>query len=58
MKNRIRKIATFFLFNLFFFGLYLNFIHKDKPATQSAATASQHTTAAFSASMLTANVSK
>lgn len=30
MKRRIRKIINFFAFNLLFFALYLNFIHKDK----------------------------
>jgi len=33
MKRRIRKIVNFFAFNLFFFALYLNFIHKDKGVT-------------------------
>jgi hypothetical protein len=33
MKRRIRRIANFFAFNLLFFALYLNFIHKDKAAT-------------------------
>ena len=32
MKRRVRKIANFFAFNLLFFALYLNFIHKDKTA--------------------------
>ena len=32
MKKRVRKIANFFAFNLLFFSLYLNFIHKDKSA--------------------------
>jgi uncharacterized membrane-anchored protein YitT (DUF2179 family) len=32
MKKRVRKIANFFAFNLLFFALYLNFIHKDKTA--------------------------
>ena len=32
MKRRIRRIANFFAFNLLFFALYLNFIHKDKAA--------------------------
>ena len=32
MKRRIRRIANFFAFNLLFFALYLNFIHKDKTA--------------------------
>ncbi|MEI9943685.1 MAG: hypothetical protein WDN26_05635 [Chitinophagaceae bacterium] len=30
MKKRIHRIANFFAFNLLFFALYLNFIHKDK----------------------------
>jgi hypothetical protein len=34
MKRRIRKIVNFFAFNLLFFALYLNFIHKDKAFTQ------------------------
>jgi len=29
MKKRIRKVVNFFAFNLLFFALYLNFIHKD-----------------------------
>ena len=33
MKRRIRKIVNFFAFNLLFFALYLNFIHKDKSVT-------------------------
>ena len=32
MKKRVRKIANFFAFNLLFFSLYLNFVHKDKMA--------------------------
>jgi len=42
MKRRVRKIANFFAFNLLFFALYLNFVHKDKsnivvaPATQQS----------------------
>ena len=32
MKRRIRRITNFFAFNLLFFALYLNFIHKDKAA--------------------------
>jgi hypothetical protein len=34
MKRRIRKIVNFFAFNLLFFALYLNFIHKDKMVTE------------------------
>lgn len=29
MKTRITKVLNFFAFNLLFFALYLNFIHKD-----------------------------
>ena len=36
MKRRIRKIVNFFAFNLLFFALYLNFIHKDKTNSESA----------------------
>jgi hypothetical protein len=57
MKNRIRKIATFFAFNLLFFALYLNFIHKDRPV-QPTYPSSQHPTAAFGGSVATANEAK
>lgn len=30
MKKRIRSIVNFMAFNILFFALYLNFIHKDK----------------------------
>jgi hypothetical protein len=30
MKRRIRKVINFFAFNLLFFALYLNFIHRDR----------------------------
>jgi hypothetical protein len=33
MKRRIRRVVNFFAFNLLFFALYLNFIHKDKAAS-------------------------
>ena len=29
MKKRISKVLNFFAFNLLFFALYLNFVHKD-----------------------------
>lgn len=32
MKKRISRILNFFAFNLLFFALYLNFIHKDNNA--------------------------
>ena len=37
MKRRVRKVANFFAFNLLFFALYLNFIHKDKSSFPVAA---------------------
>jgi hypothetical protein len=44
MKKRVSSIINFFAFNLLFFALYLNFIHKDSntiPTTpQPAATIS------------------
>lgn len=32
MKKRISRILNFFAFNLLFFALYLNFVHKDNSA--------------------------
>ena len=55
MKRRVRKIANFFAFNLLFFALYLNFIHKDKmvlPVDQAPAHAN---TGAFSGTVLVEN---
>lgn len=53
MKRRVRKIANFFAFNLLFFALYLNFIHKDKVAiTENTA---QQNSAAFSGTVLVEN---
>lgn len=54
MKRRVRKIANFFAFNLLFFALYLNFIHKDKIAAPPADTNIQRT-AAFSGTVLVDN---
>jgi hypothetical protein len=45
MKRRIRRIANFFAFNLLFFALYLNFIHKDKATTASVPGQNIQTTA-------------
>jgi hypothetical protein len=55
MKRRVRKIANFFAFNLLFFALYLNFIHKDKVAVAGPAPDSQANTAAFSGTVLVEN---
>ena len=57
MKRRVRKIANFFAFNLLFFALYLNFIHKDNvPAAVDQS--NQQTTAAFSGTVLVDNPEK
>jgi len=56
MKRRVRKIANFFAFNLLFFALYLNFIHKDKTGVPAInQTATQETAAAFSGTVLVDN---
>lgn len=56
MKRRIRKVANFFAFNLLFFALYLNFIHKDKAAVNvSGEQTVQPKTAAFSGTVLVEN---
>jgi len=57
MKRRIRRIVNFFAFNLLFFALYLNFIHKDKAATGVAADQSIKP-AAFSGTVLVNNPEK
>ncbi|MBC7872356.1 MAG: hypothetical protein H7Y01_00080 [Ferruginibacter sp.] len=55
MKRRVRKIANFFAFNLLFFALYLNFIHKDKSVVPGSEQAVQTKTAAFSGTVLVDN---
>ncbi len=58
MKRRVRKIANFFAFNLLFFALYLNFIHKDKrpmAAIDTTEQAQQQNTAAFGGTVLVDN---
>ena len=57
MKKRVRKIANFFAFNLLFFALYLNFIHKDKQSLPADTTV-QPTAAAFSGTILVENPEK
>lgn len=52
MKKRVRKIANFFAFNLLFFALYLNFIHKDSSSNTTPDTTVQPTAAAFSGTVL------
>lgn len=55
MKRRIRKIVNFFAFNLLFFALYLNFIHKDNVATVAVSDTNSANTAAFSGTVLVEN---
>ncbi len=52
MKSRLRKIANFFAFNLLFFALYLNFIHKDKQGSANTDNTVQPAAAAFSGTVL------
>ena len=61
MKRRIRKIVNFFAFNLLFFALYLNFIHKDRSSDVSPATSvaiAPNTTATYSGTVLVQNPEK
>jgi hypothetical protein len=51
MKKRISRVLNFLAFNLLFFALYLNFIHKDKIA-QAPVT---HTTSALKGTVLVNN---
>jgi len=55
MKRRVRKIANFFAFNLLFFALYLNFIHKDKTSVPGIGQPTAQQTAAFSGTVLVDN---
>jgi hypothetical protein len=57
MKRRVRKIANFFAFNLLFFALYLNFIHKDKVVFGSEPNVTP-SNAAFSGTVLVKNPEK
>lgn len=61
MKRRIRKIVNFFAFNLLFFALYLNFIHKDKSneiAPAAVVNAPANNTAAYTGTVLVQNPEK
>jgi len=60
MKRRIRKIVNFFAFNLLFFALYLNFIHKDRANSDiaPAVVSSPATNAAYTGTVLVQNPEK
>ena len=45
MKRRLRRVVNFFAFNLLFFALYLNFIHKDSPGSSGASEQTVQSTA-------------
>jgi hypothetical protein len=57
MKRRIRKIVNFFAFNLLFFALYLNFIHKEKAGVETtpAAAVSPSNSGAYTGTVLVQN---
>lgn len=57
MKKRVRKITNFVAFNLLFFALYLNFIHKDKAQVTVNSTAPSNT-AAFTGTIPVQNPEK
>ena len=61
MKRRIRKIVNFFAFNLLFFALYLNFIHKDRENNDIApavVSTPANSTAAYTGTVLVQNPEK
>ena len=61
MKRRIRKIVNFFAFNLLFFALYLNFIHKDKSnevAPAAVVSTQVNSAAAYTGTVLVQNPEK
>lgn len=51
MQRRLRKIVNFFAFNLLFFALYLNFIHKEPNSAFMGHTADKNPAAAFSSDL-------
>lgn len=55
MKRRVRKIVNFFAFNLLFFALYLNFIHKDRQPMAIETEQAKQNSAAFGGTVLVDN---
>ncbi len=55
MKRRVRKIVNFFAFNLLFFALYLNFIHKDKQVMAIETEQATQNSTAFGGTVLVDN---
>ena len=58
MKSRVRKIANFFAFNLLFFAIYINFIHKDQQSASRVERTEKRKAAAFSGTVLVENPEK
>ncbi len=58
MKRRIRKVVNFFAFNLLFFALYLNFIHKDKTGVETAPASVSTNASSFTGTVLVQNPEK
>lgn len=53
MKKRLSRVINFIAFNLLFFALYLNFIHKDSNNISTVTPA--HATAAVTQTVLVEN---
>jgi hypothetical protein len=52
MKRRVQKILNFSAFNLLFFALYLNFIHKDQSASIVPVVDNQHKSASVTGTVV------
>ncbi|GAC1416580.1 MAG: hypothetical protein NVS1B13_00610 [Flavisolibacter sp.] len=55
MKKRIHRVLNFVAFNLLFFSLYLNFVHKDKNLTEIAAAPHKSNTPSVQGTVLVSN---
>ena len=55
MKRRITRVLNFFAFNLLFFALYLNFIHKDNNAQAMPAIKTSAVSTAIKGTVLVTN---
>jgi len=58
MKRRVQKILNFSAFNLLFFAIYLNFIHKDNNTVAAPETTVVQKTPALTGSVLVNNPEK
>jgi hypothetical protein len=55
MKKRISRVLNFFAFNLLFFALYLNFVHKDNNSQTLPAASKSSVTASSKGTVLVSN---